>query len=151
MNQLDVVADWLAEFTGSRRDAERYVASLLAGYLESLEKDGNGRFQAAMEDLSTEGGLNNQLGPISGDQDSTKPCARGSTGLKSGSGNAPLSCMDPPCTAIGLAYLQSGIGRLDIGLVTVGSLVIAFLAIVIDRVSHSFIVSFTRLGSSQMV
>ena len=61
MKQLDVVSDWLAGFTGSRRDAERYVASLLFGYLESLEKDGNGRFLKAMEDLSTEGGLNNQL------------------------------------------------------------------------------------------
>ena len=61
MKQLDVVADWLSGFTGSRQDAERYVASLLTGYLGSLEKDGNGRFQAAMEDLSTEGGLNNQL------------------------------------------------------------------------------------------
>ena len=61
MKQLDVVADWLSGFTGSRQDAERYVASLLTGYLESLEKDGNGRFHEAMEDLSTEGGLNNQL------------------------------------------------------------------------------------------
>ena len=61
MKQLDVVSGWLSEFTGSRQDAERYVASLLSGYLGSIKQDGNGRFQEAMDDLSTEGGLNNQL------------------------------------------------------------------------------------------
>ena len=61
MKQLDVVAHWLARYTGSGQNAERYVASLVAGYLGALDKDGNGRLREAMEDLSTEGGLNNQL------------------------------------------------------------------------------------------
>lgn len=61
MQQLDVVANWLAGFTGSAADAERYVATLVGGYLGALEKDGAGRLREAVEDLSTEGGLNNQL------------------------------------------------------------------------------------------
>ncbi len=61
MKQLDTVAAWLATHTDNTQDAERYVASLVAGYLGALKKDGNGRFREAMEDLSTEGGLNNQL------------------------------------------------------------------------------------------
>ena len=61
MMQLQTVAHWLGDKTGSENDGERYVASLVAGYLGAMPKDGNQRFSEAMEDLSTEGGLNNQL------------------------------------------------------------------------------------------
>lgn len=61
MKQLDVVAHWLGEHAGSKRDGERYVANLVSGYLGAMPKDGAGRFKEAMEDLSTDGGLNNQL------------------------------------------------------------------------------------------
>ena len=61
MKQLSTVSQWLGHLTGNNVDGERYVASLLSGYLGALEKDGQQRFVEAMEDLSTEGGLNNQL------------------------------------------------------------------------------------------
>ena len=61
MKQLDVVAQWLGNQSDDPQNAERYVANLISGYLNALPKDGAGRFKAAMEDLSTEGGLNNQL------------------------------------------------------------------------------------------
>ena len=61
MKQLDIAADWLSGHTGNRVDAERYMANLVSGYLGAMPKDGNGRFREAMEGLSTEGGLNNQL------------------------------------------------------------------------------------------
>lgn len=67
MKQLDTVAGWLASHAGNRQDAERYVAGLVSGYLGVLAKDGNGRFREAMEELSTEGGLNNQLRGIISD------------------------------------------------------------------------------------
>jgi pyrroline-5-carboxylate reductase len=61
MKQLNSVAHWLSAKTGNASDAERYVATLVSGYLGALTKDGKDRFIEAMEDLSTEGGLNNQL------------------------------------------------------------------------------------------
>lgn len=61
MKQLDVVAHWLGEHAGSQRDGERYVANLVSGYLGAMPKDGADRFKQAMQDLSTEEGLNNQL------------------------------------------------------------------------------------------
>ena len=61
MAELDVVSRWLAGYGGSESDAEKYVASLVSGYLAAMEKDGAGRFLEAMKDLSTEGGLNAQL------------------------------------------------------------------------------------------
>jgi len=61
MKQLNTVAQWLGDKTADNTDAERYVAALVSGYLGALAKDGRNRFVEAMEDLSTEGGLNNQL------------------------------------------------------------------------------------------
>ena len=61
MAQLDTVSNWLSEQTVEQKNAEKYVASLVSGYLGALEKDGHGRFLEAMQDLSTEGGLNTQL------------------------------------------------------------------------------------------
>ena len=61
MKQLDVVAQWLSNQSDDPQNAERYVANLVSGYLSAMPKDGQQRFKEAMEDLSTEGGLNNQL------------------------------------------------------------------------------------------
>ncbi len=61
MKQLDTVSRWLATHSGDQTNAERYVISLVSGYLGALPKDGADRFTEAMQDLSTEGGLNNQL------------------------------------------------------------------------------------------
>lgn len=61
MKQLDVVARWLGDQSEDRQNAERYVTNLVSGYLSALPKDGQDRLKEAMEDLSTEGGLNNQL------------------------------------------------------------------------------------------
>ena len=61
MAALDCTSRWLAGYTGDDRAAETYVASLVGGYLGSLEKDGKQRFREALGDLSTEGGLNFQL------------------------------------------------------------------------------------------
>lgn len=61
MKQLDVVANWLGNQSGDAQKSERYVVNLVSGYLGAMPKDGRERFKQAMEDLSTEGGLNNQL------------------------------------------------------------------------------------------
>lgn len=61
MAQLDCVGNWLGEKTGSRASGEIYVVALVSGYLGAMEKDGRQRFVQAMQDLSTEGGLNTQL------------------------------------------------------------------------------------------
>jgi hypothetical protein len=61
MKQLDVVADWLGNQSGDIQKSERYVVNLVSGYLGAMPKDGHERFKQAMQDLSTEGGLNNQL------------------------------------------------------------------------------------------
>ena len=61
MAQLHCTSLWLGDNTGNYREAEIYVATLVSGYLNSLQKDGNQRFLQAIEDLSTEGGLNSQL------------------------------------------------------------------------------------------
>lgn len=58
---LDTIARWLAAQTGDGVGAERYVAGLLGGYLGSLPKDGSGRFEEAIDHLSTPGGLNHQF------------------------------------------------------------------------------------------
>ena len=61
MAALDCTSRWLAGYTGNAGNAEAYVASLVGGYLGSMEKDGKERFREALQDLSTAGGLNAQL------------------------------------------------------------------------------------------
>ena len=61
MAQLQCTSKWLGTETGNAVNAEIYVASLVSGYLGAMEKDGAGRFLEAMQDLTTEGGLNSQL------------------------------------------------------------------------------------------
>jgi pyrroline-5-carboxylate reductase len=61
MAQLNCAGNWLGNKTGSLENGEIYVASLVSGYLNTVPKDGNGRFLEVMHELSTEGGLNTQL------------------------------------------------------------------------------------------
>jgi len=61
MAQLNQTSTWLAEKSGNSSEAEIYVATLVSGYVNSIHKDGNQRFLQAIEDLTTEGGLNFQL------------------------------------------------------------------------------------------
>lgn len=58
---LGRAADWLGDHTGDRRVAEIYVATLIAGALRELPKDGGGRFVEAVQGLATEGGLSAQI------------------------------------------------------------------------------------------
>lgn len=59
--ELQTIAAWLGERIGDPNAGERYVTNLYSGYLASLEKDGAGRLDAALTDLSIEGGLNATL------------------------------------------------------------------------------------------
>lgn len=59
--QLDLVSDWLAEFTGDRQSAEAYMVTLIAGGLGNVPNDGEGRLAEAIKALSIEGGLNATL------------------------------------------------------------------------------------------
>lgn len=61
MAELECVSRWLGNKSGQMENAEIYIASLLSGYLGAMEKDGKQRFLEAMQELSTEGGLNTQL------------------------------------------------------------------------------------------
>lgn len=61
LDELQTVAAWLGERISDPNAGERYVANLYGGYLSTLEKDGAGRFDAALADLSIEGGLNATL------------------------------------------------------------------------------------------
>jgi len=58
---METGADWLGDVTGDRVSAEIYVASLLAGYLADISKDGQGRLAEAKWGLATEGTLNLQM------------------------------------------------------------------------------------------
>lgn len=58
---LAETADWLAAHTGDPRAAEAYMAQLFKGTFANFPADGEGRFAAAIEALSTEGGLNATL------------------------------------------------------------------------------------------
>jgi len=61
LRELMVVRDWLAGYTGSRDDAERYMVLLERGYLDALSKKGPGALESAVGHLATAGGLNAQL------------------------------------------------------------------------------------------
>ncbi len=61
MCMLDTASQWLGQKTGDQIKSEIYVVSLLSGYLDAMDKDGKQRFAEALQDLSTEGGLNTQL------------------------------------------------------------------------------------------
>lgn len=61
LRELIVVRDWLAGYTGSRDDAERYMVLLERGYLDALSTQGPGALANAVGHLATEGGLNAQL------------------------------------------------------------------------------------------
>lgn len=52
---------WLAGMTGDPATAERYITGLYGGYLTKLEQDGTNALDAAIHDLSIEGGLNATL------------------------------------------------------------------------------------------
>ncbi len=59
--ELQTIAAWLGERIDDPNAGERYVTNLYSGYLASLEKDGANRLDAALADLSIEGGLNATL------------------------------------------------------------------------------------------
>ena len=61
MAYLDCTSKWLGRKSGNSTDGEIYVSTLVSGYLDSLKKDGNQRFLEAINELTTEGGLNYQL------------------------------------------------------------------------------------------
>lgn len=61
LKELQTISVWLGQRIDDPSAGERYVASLYGGYLANLEKDGAGRLNAALTDLSTEGGLNATL------------------------------------------------------------------------------------------
>ena len=81
MAQLNLTSSWLGNLTGNRTDGEIYVASLVSGYLDALDKDGMERFVEAMQDLSTEGGLNTQLLNHNLDSGMLETLERGLNGL----------------------------------------------------------------------
>lgn len=59
LEQVLTTAAWLAEFTGDPNQSQAYVRDVLRGYLPA---DGqNGHLGAALQSLSTEGGLNATL------------------------------------------------------------------------------------------
>ncbi|WGI20267.1 NAD(P)-binding domain-containing protein [Amylibacter sp. IMCC11727] len=56
--QMREGAVWLGEQTGDAAAAEAYIAAMFAGTMAEMPKDGNGRFDRALQALNTEGGLN---------------------------------------------------------------------------------------------
>lgn len=61
LQELRTMSDWLAEQTGDPATAERYVTALYSGYLARLGTDADMSLDAAIDDLSIEGGLNATL------------------------------------------------------------------------------------------
>lgn len=61
LQELRTMSDWLAEQTGDPATAERYVTALYGGYLARLGTDAETSLDAAIDDLSIEGGLNATL------------------------------------------------------------------------------------------
>ncbi len=58
LTELQTIAAWLGERIGDPDAGERYVTNLYSGYLASLGKERAGGLEAAIGDLSIEGGLN---------------------------------------------------------------------------------------------
>lgn len=56
--ELQTISAWLGEHIGDLDAAERYVTSLYGGHMASLATERAGRLDAALSDLSIEGGLN---------------------------------------------------------------------------------------------
>ena len=56
--ELRTIAAWLGGRIDDTAAAERYIASLYGGTLNALPKDGAARLDAAIDDLSIEGGFN---------------------------------------------------------------------------------------------
>ncbi len=54
-------SDWLAERTGQAGNADLYFASLLAGFLRDVPKDGQGRILEARSGLATPNTLNRSV------------------------------------------------------------------------------------------
>ena len=59
LDQILTATDWLAGFTGNPAAAEAYVAAMIRGYLP--ERANGGDLAGALQQLSTEGGLNATL------------------------------------------------------------------------------------------
>ncbi|MDW4548922.1 NAD(P)-binding domain-containing protein [Defluviimonas sp. D31] len=59
LEQMLTTATWLAGFTGDADQAEKYVSSVIRGYLP--ERPESGMLAEALRNLSTEGGLNATL------------------------------------------------------------------------------------------
>jgi pyrroline-5-carboxylate reductase len=59
--EMEETAQWLASITGDAAKAEAYMAALIAGYFRGMRFDGSGEIKAALDALSTEGGLNATL------------------------------------------------------------------------------------------
>jgi hypothetical protein len=59
LDQLLAAVDWLSAHTGDPRAAEAYVSAMIRGYLP--ERAAGGELAAALQSLSTEGGLNATL------------------------------------------------------------------------------------------
>ena len=55
LDLLATVSGWLAEQTGNGEKAEFYTSQLLAGFLATMDKTGEGQLAAARDELATEG------------------------------------------------------------------------------------------------
>ncbi|WP_298571535.1 NAD(P)-binding domain-containing protein [uncultured Aliiroseovarius sp.] len=61
LDQMREGAAWLTDLTGDATAAERYVATVFAGFLRQMTTDPDARFEGLLDSLSTEGGLNATL------------------------------------------------------------------------------------------
>lgn len=91
LDQIDVAAGWLGDFTGDRAGAARYLAGLIGGYCSLLTGDGAQDLSHLRAGLGTEGGLNQTLSKALADSGTHAALREGLDGLRPGLGLKPLS------------------------------------------------------------
>lgn len=82
LDQIDVGATWLAEFTGDRAAAARYLAGLLGGYCRMLTAPDAPDLARMRAGLGTEGGLNYTLSKALADNGTPAALTDGLDGLR---------------------------------------------------------------------
>lgn len=84
LDQIDIAAGWLADFTGDKTQASAYLAGLIGGYCRLLTGPGAPPLAQLRAGLGTEGGLNQTLSKALKDSGAHDALRDGLDGLRAG-------------------------------------------------------------------
>ena len=84
LDQIDIAAGWLADFTGDKTQASAYLAGLIGGYCRLLGQENGPSLAQLRAGLGTEGGLNQTLSKALKDNGAHEALINGLDGLRAG-------------------------------------------------------------------